>query len=152
MYAHMWLYLICTHTCGSYLSISLSLYIYPPPQELPFLFFIAAPSVCCFKTSLLGWPVWFGLVFAFLDPQSPGSTFSSFGDWPVFFWAAGRGAARASTPPPPSRFQVSSWPQIPFRLVFVLCGSSIEVVCRTNHLLNLGSLGPSPTCFAAHAA
>jgi hypothetical protein len=30
------------------------------------MFFIDAPSVCCFKTSLLGWPVWFGLVFAFL--------------------------------------------------------------------------------------
>jgi hypothetical protein len=29
IYAHMWLYL-CTHTCGSYLSISLSLYIYMP--------------------------------------------------------------------------------------------------------------------------
>jgi hypothetical protein len=45
------------------------LFIYPPAPGTALSVFIAATSVCCFKTSLLGWPVFVCFVFSYLGPR-----------------------------------------------------------------------------------
>jgi hypothetical protein len=68
MYAHMWLYL-CTHTCGSYLSISLSLYIPTTPGTALSVFY-CSPLGFLFKNefSALG-RFAFVLFFSYLGAE-----------------------------------------------------------------------------------
>jgi hypothetical protein len=102
------------------------------PPELPFLFLIAAPSVCCFKTSLLGWPVLFGFVFSYLDRRyrrhyhHPIATTST---TPCFRRATGTsGMLPAPHPPFGTAASIDALPAPPARYLRRLCPTGFNAL------------------------